>query len=345
MHDPNVSIVIPVYNVEPYLAKCLDSVVGQTMWDIQIICIDDGSTDRSPEILDEYAARDSRITVVHQSNMGPAATRNAAFPLIQGKFTLFVDSDDYVENRLCEQVVPVAERERADMTFFLHRSTSHQRQWTYLEDYLERHPFSAIDKRTLLSLVSPCLKLWRSHFLLDNRITFPDGIRLGEDAVVHWHALLLNPRLAIVPEHLYWYRVNHDSITLNKSSPRYMDVVPCYDAIKQLLVNLDRYEGEWKEIYHMKKLCHLESFYRHISSKLKRPMLDKIRVSIDDDDRLFLKNTAKNPYAVPWFVRNFYASLDGSSVARIKYQIDILLADIKHFLQWCFAICRDRLGR
>ncbi|MDR0336523.1 MAG: glycosyltransferase, partial [Planctomycetaceae bacterium] len=102
---PKVSIIIPVYNAEKYLRDCLDSVANQTLKDIEIICVDDGSPDSCPQILDEYAANDNRFKIIHQKNAGVAAARNAAYPFIKGEYTLFVDSDDIIELDLCEKTV------------------------------------------------------------------------------------------------------------------------------------------------------------------------------------------------------------------------------------------------
>src|SRR5215469_13757361 len=107
--QPIISIIIPVYNVEPYLRQCLDSVVNQTMRDIQIICVNDGSPDNSRAILQEYANRDSRIEIIDKPNGGQSSARNAAYPHIRGKYTLFVDSDDWIERDLCEKTYRKAE--------------------------------------------------------------------------------------------------------------------------------------------------------------------------------------------------------------------------------------------
>lgn len=94
---PLISIIIPVYNVEHYLDKCLESVCGQTYTNLEIILVDDGSTDKSGEICDAYAAKDARIKVIHQENVGQSAARNVALEVAQGDFLGFVDSDDWIE--------------------------------------------------------------------------------------------------------------------------------------------------------------------------------------------------------------------------------------------------------
>ena len=94
--EPLISVIIPIYNVAPYLRECLDSVLAQTFADWEAICVDDGSTDESGAILDEYAARDSRFRIIHQKNAGVSAARNAALKKAQGEYIAFVDADDAV---------------------------------------------------------------------------------------------------------------------------------------------------------------------------------------------------------------------------------------------------------
>ena len=101
---PKVSVIIPVYNTEEYLRECLDSVVNQTLKDIEIICIDDGSTDSSLDILKEYAKKDNRITVLKQKNQSSGIARNAGLSIAQGKYLSFLDSDDLFELELLESL-------------------------------------------------------------------------------------------------------------------------------------------------------------------------------------------------------------------------------------------------
>lgn len=96
-NQPKVSIIVPVYNVEEYLVKCLDSLVNQTLKEIEIICINDGSTDNSLEILNTYAQKDSRITIIDKKNEGVSAARNTGLNISKGEYIMFVDSDDYLE--------------------------------------------------------------------------------------------------------------------------------------------------------------------------------------------------------------------------------------------------------
>ena len=118
MNIPKVSVVIPVYNVAPYLRECLDSVVGQTLQNIEIICVNDGSTDSSPAILEEYAAKDSRFVIVHQENAGVSAARNRGMDLAKGEYLQFVDSDDVAEPCLAQAAVEAMEEQGLDLLHF-----------------------------------------------------------------------------------------------------------------------------------------------------------------------------------------------------------------------------------
>ena len=115
MESTRISVIVPVFNAEPYLPACLDSVLGQTHRALEIILINDGSTDGSGAVCDEYAARDSRVTVIHQENTGPSAARNRGLDIAAGDWVTFVDSDDYLDADLCAYLLSAAEENGADL--------------------------------------------------------------------------------------------------------------------------------------------------------------------------------------------------------------------------------------
>ena len=116
--SPTISIVVPVYNTQRYLQECLDSLLKQSLSDIEIICIDDGSTDGSPAMIDEAAKADARVKAIHQANAGVSAARNHGLELACGTYVLFVDSDDFIRHDTCELLHKVAERDSADIVVF-----------------------------------------------------------------------------------------------------------------------------------------------------------------------------------------------------------------------------------
>lgn len=316
--SPLVTVVIPVYNVEQYLRECLDSVVNQTMRDIQIICVNDGSPDNSQQILEEYAAQDSRVQITVKENGGLSSARNAAYPHIQGKYTLFVDSDDWIDLTLCEKTYAVAENENADMTlFFFHYVPNPDGRIFPLEQYhLQHQSLADVDKKTLLGHMNAWSKLWKTSFMIDNDITFPEGL-CYEDNVAHWKALVLSPKLALVNERLYFHRNNPTSIMNDRQAYNNKDVVAIYECIKEMLLQKGLYKDEWKELFLLEKLNAMYYHYRQTVKKFKPHFLDLIKSSIGEDEALFLhKHKNSNFFRL---LRYFYHSLDGNYVSRLKY--------------------------
>ena len=115
LNNMKISIIVPVYNVEKYLERCLDSLINQTLKDIEIICINDGSTDNSSEILKEYAKKDSRIIIINQNNQGISVARNNGMNKAKGKYIGFVDSDDWVDLDFFEKLYKAAEKHNAQI--------------------------------------------------------------------------------------------------------------------------------------------------------------------------------------------------------------------------------------
>ena len=122
---PLISIIIPVFNAEKYLTECLDSVRGQTLEDVEILCVNDGSTDQSGTICDRYAAEDPRFRVIHQKNAGQSAARNRGLELALGKYVMFVDADDTLSPEACRKSLKKAQETGAEIVSFLFRHTNH----------------------------------------------------------------------------------------------------------------------------------------------------------------------------------------------------------------------------
>lgn len=204
---PTVSVIVPVYNVEKYLSRCLDSILAQSLQSVEVICIDDGSTDRSPEILREYAERDVRIKVVAQENQGPCEARKKGISLSNGKYIGFVDSDDWAAPEMYEKLVDKAERENCDMVlcdFYLSRLG----ELTYTKGYagkkLTVKEFMQIDAPPYL-----CMKLFRTD--LKEHMLGAKGGNQAEDVGMLYPLLPYVKKMGYVPEALYYYFQRADS--------------------------------------------------------------------------------------------------------------------------------------
>ncbi|MBE6753516.1 MAG: glycosyltransferase [Ruminococcaceae bacterium] len=188
--SPKVSIIVPVYNTGEYLRPCLDSALAQTLEDIEIICVNDGSTDHSPDILAEYAAADRRVRIINKPNGGLSSARNAGIDAAVGEYIYFFDSDDLIVPELCEELYQRASSHRLDNIFFdaevFFESRETERQNTnYINYYVRTQDYP--DTYTGCELFtamhpagdyrpSACLQFIRRQFLLDRGLRFYEGI-------------------------------------------------------------------------------------------------------------------------------------------------------------------------
>ncbi len=217
MHDDILySVLIPAYNAETYLEECLDSVLAQTHRNLQVVVIDDGSTDRTAEILDRYAAKDSRLEVVHRENRGVATTRLELFKMAKGKYLNFVDADDTVEPEMAQVMIDVMEECGADVSVC---GITLQMENCFDSNSLDKVSIEIISgnqarkeflehKRLIGSL---CTKVCRRDICCG--ITCPPEVRYGEDAVMSWQILKRVSLLVFVDVPFYHYRMNETSIS------------------------------------------------------------------------------------------------------------------------------------
>lgn len=237
---PKISVILPAYNVEAFIVRCLHSLQAQTVTDWEAICVDDGSTDRTPQILDEFAGKDARIHVIHQTNGGASAARNRALPAIRGEYCLLIDSDDFLHPQLMEICLHFAEKHGSDLVAYTYnRSFRRQLRWRHLlhrpepmtvpfKHYrLDDIPYRQTDDifawvseyairgkirqkgKWTVKHCQPWRCLYRSDIVRDLR--FPEGV-IYED-VPWWGEVLLRVRSAsILNLPLYFYNLNTGSL-------------------------------------------------------------------------------------------------------------------------------------
>ena len=253
-----ISIIIPVYNVEKYLRECLNSVVHQTLKDIEIICINDGSTDESGKILQEFADKDKRIKIIEQENKGQSAARNIGIRQASGEFIGFVDSDDWIDLGFYEKLYNAAVDYNADIACAgIRRCFSGRKS----KDWLKYNKFiltGDMKKKFELCRVPKYHYIWnkiynRKKFLSAN-IFFEEGI-FFEDLEFTHKVLFYMPKLVTVPDVKYYYRDNVES-TVNFTSERhYADlfyaIKKCQKFIKTHYVRVGFKYYNWldKKVY------------------------------------------------------------------------------------------------
>lgn len=223
-----ISVIVPVYNVEKYLDKCITSILSQTYTNIELILIDDGSSDKSPMICDEYAKNDSRVVVVHHANKGVACARNKGLDLATGNYITFVDSDDYIHEGMYERLMNELRSNNADMAIcnlqqFDDAGTEYERPACIGDEI--------VDGRTILSRLTGkrawvYTVVWNRLYKREifNEIRCPEG-KIREDEFIVLPVYAACSKIVLIKDAYYYYRINNNSIMANKNTIRQLDAV------------------------------------------------------------------------------------------------------------------------
>lgn len=226
MTEETISIIIPVYNIEKFLNKCVDSVLKQTYHNLEIILIDDGSTDKSGAICDDYKSKDNRIKVLHQLNGGLSSARNAGIEIANGEYLAFIDGDDYVEPTLIETLFNACKETNADLSICSFYMEGEDGKTRIECESLANASYTNIEALELLALprqdryVVAWNKLYKKH--LFDEIRFPLNRVFEDQATVHkifWNA----KKIVTVSDKLYHYIVRDDSLSHKTNPIKYFD--------------------------------------------------------------------------------------------------------------------------
>ena len=228
---PLVSIIVPVYNVEKYLSECIDSILSQTYENIEIILIDDGSTDKSAQICDEYTAKDKRAAVVHKTNEGVSAARNDGLKAANGQLIMFVDSDDWIDSETCGTAVNAMQESGADVVMWTYISENNGNQsrkiifgsdtifeGTDVTEKLHRRLFGLTGEELANPELADSLcpvwgKLYKKELILNNDISFVDLSEIGtyEDGLFNIEVFSQVEKAVYLNKCLYHYRKENTS--------------------------------------------------------------------------------------------------------------------------------------
>lgn len=243
MAERNLSVIVPVYNAARYLRRCLDSLLGQTYRELEIICVNDGSTDDSAAILDAYAAKDARIQVIHQGNAGVSAARNRGLDAATGEFVTFVDADDWVEPWGYERVMGCFSDDIDVLCFgSVVEGTAPENEKLDMDAYLT----NVVPGKCALACnsggaMNGCIwnKVFRRSLLEKTRIRFFKGIAYGEDVAFCYCVAGVGGRAYAVDDRIYHYAMHESSATgrLQVRGMKVFDhletVVPLHRFLKQ----------------------------------------------------------------------------------------------------------------
>ena len=221
-----ISIIIPVYNVKPYLDNCLQSVVGQDYTDFECILVDDGSTDGSSELCDQWAEKDTRIQVIHQTNQGVSSARNRGLEQAKGEYISFIDSDDWVNADYLSTMAYRLKKGKADLAVcgltqeFKDGSSKHyiaRQSLTFELTGRHAEQFVMLNERHLL--YGPVVKLYKNEIIQRHQIQFDPQVSYGEDLLFNYQYLQYVRTIACIDRSLYHYRILDSGTLSSKLRP------------------------------------------------------------------------------------------------------------------------------
>lgn len=223
MKEPLVSILVPVYNVEEYLGKCLDSIIGQTLHNIEIICVNDGSTDNSLEILERYRKKDNRIRIINKANGGLPSARNAGLDVAKGKYVGFVDSDDYIEKNMFQKLYEVAKRDKSEIVVcgaHIFPKNPRANSWLYSSLSPWYQHYDNFEPRILFECVCTTPFLWRMlikrNLIEKHNLRLNERILIGEDKLFQTKIYPKAKGITIIPDKLYHYCWHRNNSMMNQ---------------------------------------------------------------------------------------------------------------------------------
>jgi len=276
MCTPRFSIIIPVYNTEKYLKRCIDSIIDQIYTNIEIILIDDGSTDSSPSICDEYAQKDNRVVVFHRDNAGEGEARNTGIREAIGDFILFVDSDDYIKADTLSFFVSAIQK-HGDIEVitagfqWVEPNKTHMECLSNTGEVLSGYQFLKTEKRRRLWTWAVWLYCVKRSFIVDNQLFFEKKIAIGVDLLWSHHVLLATQKILPLDFVHYNYIVREDSAMSSMSSKSTLSVV----------------ENTFSLIYILEKV------YEKVEDKELRAMLMNFLVDMYLGDFLYARSSGE----------------------------------------------------
>ena len=227
--EKKLSFILPIYNVEQYLPQCLDSILSQATEECELILVDDGSKDGSGMICDEYRDRHPNIKVIHKPNGGLSSARNAGLPLAEGRYVLFVDSDDYIEDGSVARLLAWIDSTDVDVGFLLSRKVYPDGTSEPMGEGLVRSRIKDRPRNEVIRFLAGCPKfpasawgkIYRRAFLLEQGLQFPNDRRLSEDLIYSLELFLTAEKFDYLEFPYYCYRQNRAGSITNRVTPRY----------------------------------------------------------------------------------------------------------------------------
>lgn len=281
-----ISVIVPVYNSEKYLKKCIDSILNQSLKDIEIILVNDGSTDGSREILEKYYEIDNRITIINIENSGPAKARNIGIKIAKGKYLSFIDSDDYIEGTFLEELYNVADNDKVQMIMTNYKDinmfdgtsfmTYHELESgvVFNKERIKKEIITKFTKSKNYGFFSMCNKLYLREFVLNLGFLIDETRDHGEDWLFNMNVFLRLDSFIALEKPLYFYtHTNRDSLMNKYRENQFELYLDGREKVLNLIPNevIDHNELNKKFIYEFSS--YIIKTNRNVKDKYRRKKL------------------------------------------------------------------------
>lgn len=328
MKEPKISVIVPVYNVEKYLPKCLDSILCQTFSNIEIICVNDGSTDNSRKILEEYKNKDSRIIIVDKKNGGLSSARNAGMKVAKGEFFSFIDSDDWIDSSMLEKLyknitsldtdISICAVHQFDETNQKIDDSNPYYTLEYFDSSFDNKSFSY--KETKPFIMDVCVMAWNKLYrrsLIDKcKAEFPDGL-IFEDGPFFFTIFFKTQKVSIVREFLYYYRVNRTGSIIQKAGKKFLHIIDVAEIMYNKIKDLPDFD-DIKYIFFRKKVEDFIYRFEHLNPKYKSAFAKKMKKESSlVNENIFPPSMVKGRFKYNYFL---FKNLKTGSILYYEFQ-------------------------
>ena len=296
MVNPKISVIIPIYNCAKYLEQCLNSIISQSLKDIEIICVNDGSTDDSLLILEEYAKLDKRLIIINQKNKGAAEARNKGLVISKGQYLYFADSDDWFEQDMLEKLYEKAKNTDADIVLCSYKNfddttktVTGSNRGLDLKLCIQEKVFSKINfPKDFFQITSPnaFTKLFKKSFIQSNRIKF-QNLKSCNDVAFVYIALYKAQKISFIAEDFIFYRVNHANSITKSRNKYYKNIFLAAKEIKKQT----KISKEFENSFYNKMLQCMAYEYSFCDFKQKRGFLQCVKKELSEE--YFMKFKSK----------------------------------------------------
>lgn len=329
MKTPKVSIIVPVYNVERYLDRCIQSLVNQSLKDIEIILVDDGSPDNCPKMCDEYAQKDNRIKVIHKQNAGLGYARNSGLDVAIGEYVAFVDSDDYVDTAMYETLYERSNITNADATFCGFKTEMTKDVWRESREVtkdelwecnsVKEFMYNMIAsgkgvRQERLYQMSVWHAIYKREIIVKNDILFPsERDVVSEDIPFQVDFLKKANKILYLNKHFYYYCYNIDSLTFNFKPEK-------FDGFKILRKTLLDKDKTFEYINRVNRLFigYVRSYYFSACLLDKNTRRNIFHRTVYDNSWSILKSEFKPSY-LPLYSRIIYLIIISKKIILLDY--------------------------